>query len=86
MLPLKKAQVWSLFGELRSCMLCGAAKKKKKKKTRKKKRHAKETRKEVREAEVKARSWSLSITLRLNPYVILNLELLLLLLSHFSGV
>ena len=67
-------------------MLCGAAKKKKKKKkTRKKKRRAKETRKEAREAEVKARSWSLSITLRLNPYIILNLELLLL-LSRFSRV
>ena len=46
-------------------------------KSRKKKRPAKETGKEAREAEVMARSWSLSITPRLNPYVALNLELVL---------
>ena len=27
-LPLQRAQVWSLVGEPRSCMLCGVAKKK----------------------------------------------------------
>ena len=52
-------------------------KKKKTTKSRKKKRCAKEMGKEAREAEVMARSWSLSITLRLNPYVALNLELVL---------
>lgn len=30
-LPLQRAQVWSLVGERRSCILCGVAKKKKKK-------------------------------------------------------
>ena len=30
-LPLKGVGVWSLVGELRSCMLCGVAKKKNKK-------------------------------------------------------